>query len=202
MMRHLTFLAVIILSFFLCAMTPLTESDMSSASNPFSLNINIDKMKGINNGSKTWDDSGVISKFNLRWNVYLYLDDSNREAIETQETSKDFSDPLLCWGQGWFDNLKSYLRDLFSNPFALMNDYTKINAQVVNAEDINNVTYRWILTGDNPSIPYAYPFNQTRSSNTPYSYIIMSGNTEMRDTYINNTSTTIPAGSYTNIRTH
>ncbi len=121
MTKVLTFLAVLILPLFLCAMTPLTESDMSNASTPFSLNIIIDNMMGINNGSKTWYDSGVFSKFNLSWNVDLYLDKSNGETIETQETSKDISDPLLCWGQGWFDNLQSFLQDFFNNPFNLNN---------------------------------------------------------------------------------
>jgi hypothetical protein len=188
-------------------MVPLTESDMSNASNPFSLNINIDNMMGLNNGSKTWDDSDVISKFlrnsiNLSWNVDLYLDKSNGETIEPQETSKDFSDPLLCWGQGWFDNLQFFLWDFFSNQFPWINYYTTINAQVVTAEDINDVNYRWNQTTNTPTIQYSYPFNDTYTSNSPYCYIIMSGNTEMRDTYIDNRNTTIQAGSYTNIRTH
>lgn len=208
MRSYLTFLAVLILSLFLCAMTPLTESNMSNASNPFSLNTNIDNMMSINIGSKTWGDSSVISKFllnsiNLTWNVDLSLDESNGETIETQETSKDFSDPLLCWGQGWFDNLQSYILDLFNNPLVLINYYTTPNSQVINAEGINdtNSSYRWIQTTNKPSISYAYPYDETRIY-APCRYDIMDGNLELRDTYINNTITIIQSGSYTNIRTH
>ncbi|MGD0822377.1 MAG: hypothetical protein ABSA71_16715 [Desulfomonilia bacterium] len=195
MRRFLTFLAVLILPLFLCAMTPLTESDMSNVSNPLSLMINPDNIMDINNGAKAWDDSGVISKFllnsiNLTWNVDLYLDKSNGETIETQETSKHFSSLSLLWGNGMFDNLQFFLIDPITGK-----SYTTI----VSGED-TQTTY------SNPQAEIthtmAYPIDYTTSLNNPYRYMIMDGNIEMRDTYRSPTTTIINAGSWVDIRTH
>ena len=195
MRRFLTFLAILILPLFLCAMTPLTESDMSKVSNPLSLKINSDNMMDINNGAKAWDDSGGISKFllnsiNLTWNVDLYLDKSNGETIETQETGKHFRSLSLFWGTGMFDNLQFFLIDPVTGK-----NYTTI----ISGEDTQK-------TYSNPQVEnthsMAYPTDYTTSLNNPYRYIIMDGNIEMRDTYRSPTTTIINAGSWVDIRTH
>ena len=178
---------------FLCAMTPLTESDMTNVSNPLSLNINSGAMYYINNGAKAWDDSGVISKFlansaNLTWNVDLYLDEDNGETGEPSETSNNLSSLHMYWGNGMFDNLRLFLIDLITGK-----NYTTIvsdeSTQIINSNP---------QTENKHTLGYPNYY----SNDTPYRYIIMDGNIEMRDTYISPNKTTISPGSWLDIKTH
>jgi len=195
MKKIMTLLIILLSPLSLCAMRLLSESDLSNVNSPLSLKINSDNMMDINNGAKAWDDSGGISKFllnsiNLTWNVDLYLDKSNGETIETQETGKHFRSLSLFWGTGMFDNLQFFLIDPVTGK-----NYTTI----VSGEDTQTIY-------SNPQAEYthtiAYPNDYMISSKNPYRYIIMDGNIEMRDTYISPTKTIINSGSWLDIRTH
>ncbi len=228
--KFLTFLAVLILPFPLCAMTPLTESDLSNVSNPLSLSINIEQIIKTTNKPNSSDSSESLSQLlptssglMLHFDVNLFEDPD--ETAERYATNKQFSSfPWLGGNNNILNNVQIFMIDpatgkdwttlfyedaifnqyqIFSiNPSFWKNYFTTINGKAVNAEDINNETYNYTQTTDTPTIPYSYPKDDTHSSNSPLSYPIMSGNTEMRDTYINNTSTTIQTGSWLNIRSH
>jgi hypothetical protein len=183
-------LAILFLAMSVKAMTLLTENEMSNAGNPFSLNINPNNMMGINNGTKTQDDSGVTSKFSLTWNVYLDLDENNGETTKTQETSKSFSFLSLIWGKGNFANLQFFLIDpatgkSYTTMFS--DEYTQTTYNNPQAENQNTHTL-------------GYP--QYYSNDTPYRYIIMSGNIEMRDTFISPNKTAITPNSWLDIKAH
>ena len=195
MKKIMTLLIILLSPLSLCAMRLLSESDLSNVNNPLSLNINPNQTTGINKSARAGVDSGGISKFllnsiNRTWNVDLYLDRSNGETIEPQETRKHFSSLSLFWGKGMFDNLQFFLIDPVTGK-----NYTTI----VSGED-SQIAYR------NPQVvnthTMEYPIDYTMSLNNPYRYIIMDGNIEMRDTYRSPATTIINSGSWVDIKTH
>jgi hypothetical protein len=179
MKKTIIFLAILLLAISVRAMSPLTETDLSNVSNPPSLNTNYYNMRDVNHDS-----------YNLKWNVYLDLDESNGETPETQKTSKRISFLSLLWFKSLFDDLQFYLIDP-----ATGRSYTTI----INTEDTHGYYIRPQVT-DTPTM--VYPIDYSHSTNGYYNYDIISGNIEMRDTYINNRSTTIHSGSWVNIKTH
>jgi hypothetical protein len=142
------------------------------------------------------------------------------EAAERYTTDKPFSSFTWLWSKSdVFNTVQIFLIDpvtgknytaLFSDD-AFFNKYqifpvdlitwknytTIIKAETVNAEDLNGNNSNTQAT-DTPSITHSN--NDTSSSNSPYRYYIMSGNTDMRDTYINKTNATIQSGSWVDIK--
>ena len=226
MMRFTTFLAVLMSPLFLCAMTPLTETDLSNVSNPLSLSIHPDHIMEINNKTQTWDDSeghnkllSTLSGSMIHFDMNLF-DDLDVTAERYATNKPFFSFPWFGGNNDILNNVKIFLIDpvtgknyteLFSedavfnkiqilsiNSITWKNYSTIINDETVNAEDTNE-TYSNSQATVTPSI--AHTNDDTRSSNSPYTYKIMSGNTDMRDTYINKTNTTIQSGSWVDIKT-
>jgi hypothetical protein len=188
-------LVILTLPLSLCAMTPLTESDLSNVSNPLSLNTNSDYMMDINSDAKAWDDSDVISKFllnlNRKRNVGLYLDVNNGKTLELQETSKQFS---------FFSSLSWSNNDIFNKvQLFLVDPITGKNYNTIASSEDTHITYSNPQAENIHTITYP---TYTDSSNSPYRYMIKSGNIDMRDTYINQTRTNINSGSWLDIRTH
>jgi hypothetical protein len=231
MNKFMIFLAILFISLSVRAMTPLTESDLSNVSNPLSLNINPDQIMKINNKTNVWDNSEGLNKslptssgsmFHFDLNLFEDLD----ETEESYATNKQFSSFPWLGGNDDINNVQIFLINpvtgkdwttLFSYdasfnnyqifPLSLIiwkdyniiiNDET-INAGGVNAEGVNQTNSNSQASGS-PSI--THPNNDTQSSNSPYRYNIMSGNIDMRDTYIDNRSTTIQSGSWVDIKTH
>ncbi len=216
-------LPILLLPLSLCAMTPLTETDLSNVSNPLSLSINPDRIMEINNKTNLGDDSerfnkllqtSLSSMIHFDMNLFEDLD----ETAERYATNKEFysfpwlegnndilykipvvlPDPVT-WNVWTFED--TILKDSQILSITWKSYIATINGQVGQAEDINNAAFSWTQTTDTPTIPYSHPKDDTRSSNTPLTYTIMSGNIEMRNTYINDSSSTIQSGSWLNIRT-
>jgi hypothetical protein len=213
-------------SLFLCAMTPLKESDLSNISNPLSLSINPEQRIKINNKPNAWDDSDGLNQLlptssglMLHFDINLFGDID--ETAERYASNKPFSSFTLLWSNNdVFHKVQIFLIDpvtgknyttLFSdddifnkyqifpiNSITWKNYTTIINAETVNAEDTNEPNSNTQATGT-PSITHSNI--DTSSSNSPYRYNIMSGNADMRDTYINKTNTTIQSGSWVDIKT-
>jgi hypothetical protein len=221
-------LAALISSLFLCAMTPLTESDLSNFSNPLSLSIHPERVLDINNNAMVWSDSENYSKLlSTLSGSLIHFDTNMSEGLDVTaegqtKNNKPFSSfPWLGVNNGFFNNVQLFLidpvtgkryyelstNDSFLNRiqnFSVSSIKWKNYATVMNAETIIPeeffVSHYNNQTADTPSI--AYTDDDTRSSNSPYTYKITSGNIDMRDTFINKTNTTIQSGSWTNIRTH
>ena len=230
MKKTMIFLTILLLALSVRAMTLLTESDLSNVSNPLSLSINPDQIMKINNKTNAWDNSEGLNKsfptssgpmFHFDLNLFEDLDDT-----EESYASKQFSSFPWLGGNNDINNVQIFLIDpvtgkdwttLFSYdaPFnnyqifplnviiwkdynIIINDET-INAGGVNAEGVNETNSNG-QASSSPSITHSN--NDTQSSNNPYRYNIMAGNTDMRDTYIDNRSTTIQSGSWIDIKTH
>ncbi len=219
-------MAVLMLPLLLCAMTPLTETDLSNVSNPLSLSILPDHIMEINNKTITRNDSEGLNKLlptssglMLHFDMNLFEDlDVTAERYATNKPF--FSFPWFGGNNDILNNVQIFLidpvtgKDWTTSSFedAILNryqiypinsitckDYTIIiNAETLNAEDTNEPNSNTQATGT-PSITHSN--NDTRNSNSPYIYTITSGNTDMRDTFINKTNTTIQSGSWVDIKT-
>jgi hypothetical protein len=226
MKKPIIFVAILLLALSANAMTPLTESDLSNVSNPLSLSINPEQRIKVNNQTNVWDNSdglnqllptssGLMIHFDM--NLFEDLD----TAVERYSPEKPFSSFTWLWDKkDAFNKVQIFLIDpvtgknytaLFSdNVFTIKylivpadlitwkNYITITNAETVNAEETNGNNINTQATAA-PSITYTN--DDSRNSTSPYRYYIMSGNTDMRDTYINKTNATIQSGSWVDIKT-
>jgi hypothetical protein len=194
MQKVMTLLLILLYPLFLCAMSLLSESDLSNVSNPPSLSINFNQRTGIHKSVRAVDDSGGVSNFLLNSidlaSNYDILFENHGETMELQETRNLFFSLSLLWGNGMFDSLQFFLIDPVTGK-----SYTTI----ISGED-NQTAY------SNPQAELThtmeYPTDYTINLNNPYRYIIMDGNIEMRDTYRSPATTVINAGSWVDIKTH
>jgi hypothetical protein len=189
MKRISAVLATILLPFTLFAMSTLSDSDLSNVSNPLSLSINPDQIMEY----KEATDYSGISKFLLNTVKHgiVFNPDANEDNNKTWETYA-MGAPLffVLW-----DNTQSRIsfKNFLIDPITL-----KDTTAMVSAEDFtNNVSAT--RAGNTHSMEY--PDGAMNSSSSPSTYIIRSGNIEMRNTYINQTRSNIQPNSWVDIKT-
>jgi len=190
--RTAIFILLFLVALSVRAMSPLSESDLSRINNPLSLNINPHSLVDDNNTSSV-DDNGIISKFllnsiKLKGNDHVYLFKDNDDQ---QEISKRFSFFPLSVDKDDFRKVQFFFIDPATgkNYMAMIND-----------DDTNDTYNNFSNIKVENTHTMAYPNDYTNSSNNPLTYTIMSGNIEMRKTYINQTKTTIQSGSWLDIK--
>ena len=199
MKSALLFFIIFLLPFSTWAMTPLTESDLSNVSYPFSFTINPNVVIiGINDDTAALINSYDISEFllnsiNLTINFDIPLNKNSSEPIETQLINQFIYDFSL-----WVKNI-SYLNDKKFHTLIFDPITGKDNTTIISAEDANNTNSSNNIPVDtNHSIPYSDGF--TNSSNTLPIYIMRFDNIDMRNCFINQTSTNIHPGSWGDIK--
>jgi hypothetical protein len=219
MNKKVAFLACLLLPLSVWSMSPLTETDLSNVSNPLSISINPDQRIKINNKPNEWDDSEGLNQLSLtssglRFHFDINLFEDPDETIEGYAYNL-FSSFSWLRVNNTLNNVQifiidpvtgeSYITSLYEDPFPnnirILSNVLNIwedKTTGINAEDANRYYSNSQATGK-PSM--LYPIDRTQSSNDPYSYVIKSGNIDMRDTYINSRSTTIQSGSWVNIKT-
>jgi hypothetical protein len=184
---------ILLLPFTLFAMSTLSDSDLSNVSNPLSLSINPDQIMESDNTSLEAADYSGISKFllnTIKQGIVLNPDahEDNNKTWETYAMGAPLF--FVLW-----DHKESQIiiKNFLIDPITL-----KDTTAMVSAEDITN----------NVSVPrvgnthtMVYPDGAMNSSSSPSTYIIRSGNTEMRDTYINQTRSNIQPNSWVDIKT-
>jgi hypothetical protein len=226
MKNFIIYVAILFLALSANAMTPLTESDLSNVSNPLSLSINPEQRINVNNQTNVWDTSDGFNQLlpipsGLMIHFDLNLFEGPGAAEEKDTPDKLFSSFSWLWGKkdvlnkvhiflidpvtgknitsSFSDNASITQYQILPSDLITWKNYAAIiNAETVSAEDTNGNNINTQATAT-PSI--AHTNDDTRSSNSPYRYYIMSGNTYMRDTYINKTNTTIQSGSWVDIKT-
>ncbi len=174
-------------------MSTLSDSDLSDVSNPLSLSINPDQiMESDTTYLEALDYSG-ISKFlfnTIKRGIVFNPDthEDNNRIWETQEMDT----PLFF---ALWDNNDSQIiiKNFLIDPITLKD---------ITATDYDEVIYinvRSPQAGNTYSIEY--PHGAINNSNTSGTYTITSGNIEMRDTFINQTRSTIQPNSWVDIKT-
>jgi hypothetical protein len=180
MNKIIAFLIIPLIPLVLWAMKPITESDLSNVSSPASLPIS------SNSEDLRFND------LKIRFDFQIFEEDID-VTNKTYVTAK-FSHFFLISPKNniSYVSVKNYML----NPITLQDD-----TLLISAEDSLD-PYKLRYTPPEITHSMSYPIGQTNSSNTPYTYIIRSGDIEMRDTYINNTSTNIIPNSWVDIKPH
>jgi hypothetical protein len=197
MKRVLIFATVLLLPLPLYAMRSLSDSDLSNISNPLSLSINPNQAMNINDSKKTWSDSEGISKFllytiNLKRNYDIYQNEVSGDTTETQATTRQL---YFFYASGFNNDSHISIQNFLIDQITLKDKTT-----IVSAEDItspNNIK----VTHAESTHSLDYPNGLTKSSNSAYTYMIKSGDIDMRNTYINQTKSIINSGSWVDIKT-
>ena len=216
MNKKVVFLACLLLPLSVWSMSPLTETDLSNVSTPPSISINPDQRIKINNKPNAWDDSDGLNQLSptssgLRFQFDINLFEDPDETVERYAFNL-FSSFSWLKGNNTFNDVqiviidpatgKSYTEllteDSISEDIQTASIYWNFYTKIINAEDANRYYSNPQVTGK-PSM--LYPIDHTQSSNDPYTYVIKAGTIDMRDTYIDNKSTTIQSGSWVNIKT-
>ena len=209
-------LSVLLLAISVKAMTPLTEDDLSVVSNPLSLTINLEQINMTSNkpyADDYFDGLNQLSPISsgLRFHFDINLFEDPDETVERYAFNL-FSSFSWLKGNNTFNDVqiviidpatgKSYTEllteDSISEDIQTASIYWNFYTKIINAEDANRYYSNPQVTGK-PSM--LYPIDHTQSSNDPYTYVIKAGTIDMRDTYIDNKSTTIQSGSWVNIKT-
>ncbi len=173
-------------------MSTLSDSDLSDISNPLSLSINSEKIMESGNDSLEAVDYSGISKFllnTIKRGIVFNPDipEDNNKIWETQE--KDTPLFFVLWDSKESQIIiKNFLIDPITLKDTTATEYNEviyINVRSTQAENTHSIEY---------------PHGAINSSNTPSTYTITSGNTEMRDTYINQTRSTIQPDSWVDIK--
>ena len=185
-------LATILLPITLFAMSTLSDSDLSNVSNPLSLSINPDQIMESDNDSLEAVDYSGISKFLLNSikRGIVFNPDVHDDKNKTRETQA-MGTPLffVLWDH---EESQISIQNFLIDPITL-----KDNTAMVSAEDI---TYNVSATPAKNTHTLAYPDGVMNSSSSPGRYVIKSGNIEMRDTYINQTRSSIQSKSWVDIK--
>ena len=186
-------LATLLLPFTLFAMSTLSDSDLSNVSNPPSLSINPDQIMESDNDYLDAVDYSGISKFLLNSikRGIVFNPEMHEDKNKTRETQA-MGTPLFFVLWDHKENqiiIQNFLIDLIT-----LKDITAM----VSAEDI---TYNASATRAENTHSMTYPDGVINSSSSPSRYIIKSGNIEMRDTYINQTKSSIQPNSWVDIKT-
>lgn len=219
----IVFLVILLLAFSASAMKPLTENDLLNVNISQSLSINSDQIKEIHNKPAVIDNSEVLKEFYqtssnsiiLHFDMNLFQDPN--ETPESQSIYKpSFSFLSLCSKNDTFKNDRISLIDPITGK-----EYTSIISQddvyrenqslSINPADWKD--YNTILSAEETtetettiSAPATITHsiqrlnNETSSSDSSYKYQIKSGNTLMRDTYIQDRKTFIQSGSWVDIK--
>ena len=213
-------LSVLLLAISVKAMTPLTEDDLSVVSNPLSLTINLEQINMTNNKPYADDyfdglNQLLLISSGLRFHFDIDLFEDPDETVE-RDAFNLFSSFSWLRANNTLNNVQIFLINpvtgkSYTTSFSedsvpddiqtrWLNLITwKDYATIINAEDANG---HYIDTKTTLTPSMVYPVDYKNTSNDPYRYDIKSGNTDMRDTYINNRNTNIQSGSWVNIKTH
>jgi hypothetical protein len=188
MTKIVSFLIISLIPLVLWAMKPISDSDLSNVNSPASLNVypgQINEMNN-NNNSRSYAEDLNYDDLKIRFDLHLFEDvNDNTPNIFSHflyiSTKNDQSN----------QNVKIFLID----PITLQDETSLILAE----DSFDSYKLRYIQPDITHSI--SYPLGNTSSSNTPYEYTIRSGNIDMRNTYINNTNTSIMPRSWVDIKT-
>ncbi len=173
-------------------MNTLSDSDLSDISNPLSLSINSEKITESGNDSLEAVDYSGISKFllnTIKRGIVFNPDipEDTTKLWETQEKDTPLFFVLLDSKESQII-IKNFLIDPITLKDTTATDYNEvihIDIRSTQAENTHSIEY---------------PRGAINSSNTSSTYTITSGNTEMRNTYINQTRTTIQPDSWVDIK--
>jgi hypothetical protein len=214
-------MTILMLAMSVKAITPLMDAELSNVNNPVSLSVNPDKIMKINNESNSMNDLEVRNIFlptssgsMIHFNINLFEDPD--KTIERYSSNYLFS--FFAWVRvnNTPKNNQIFLIDPVtgksyttlsiedSNSYGIQTRWPNLitwkdYATIIDAEEANGY-YIDTKTTITPSM--AYPVDYNNTSDDPYRYNIKSGNTDMRDTYINDRNTNIKSGSWINIKTH
>jgi len=221
MLRKSTFfLSALLLSLAVTAMSPLSEDDLSTFNNPISLSINPERIVRENQKINMVDKSELFYHIyiNLIRNDHLFNINLFDDQTDTEERFNS-NIPDYFYGSGRYNNVFNNVQIFIIDPLT-GKDYTTLSLEdtssiknqipsfnlntwkdfstIVNAEDVNgNYNNTQSVT---PNLEYQDDYNRTYDG--AYIYKIMSGNTEMKDTYIDNRDSIIKSGSWVNIKIH
>jgi hypothetical protein len=177
-------------------MKPLSDFDLSNINNPLSLSIDADQAMNIENSTVTWTDLDGISNFllnsiNREGHFKIYPNENGEDVTEARATANQlFLFYVLWWNNDTGISMENFLIDRIT---------LKDKTATVSAEDISGSKAKVIPVETTHSL--YYPNGNNSSSNDAYTYIIKSGDIQMRNTYINNTNRTIQSGSWVDIKT-
>jgi len=198
-MRLSTTLAIILIPLNLLAMSSLTDDDLSSFSHPLSLNIGSGPTTVQENDTEEPVDYTGISFYLLnaiKHKGLLDLDPQEYPRSILDDQVEDLPDTFM---QGLGNGTEITIQNILIDPITLK-DNTKLNDNntIISAEEASNSASSSSSLSSRSMI---YPKGSTNSSNTPYTYTIKSGNVEMRNTFINQTRSTIQPNSWVDIKT-
>jgi hypothetical protein len=187
-------ITILLLPFNISAMSTLSDSDLSNVSNPLSLSINPDQITEPDNTYLEAVDYSGISKFLLNTIKHgiVFNPVAHEDNNKIWETNAMGVPPFffVLWDQ---KDSQIIIKNFLIDPITLKDTTAKVSAE----DNIYNVT---ATPAGNTRTMY-YPDGAVNSSSNSSTYTIRSGNTEMRDTYINQTRSTIQPNSWVDIKT-
>lgn len=158
-------------------MSTLSDSNLSDISNPLSLSVNPDQIMESDNSVLEAVDFSGISKFlfNTIKRGIVFDPVAHEDSNKIWETNA-MGVPLFF--VQW-DNKESQIiiKNFLIDPIALKDTTAKVSAE--------GTIYNLSATPVGNTRTLYFPDGAVNSSNSSSTYTIRSGNTEMRDTYIN-----------------